>query len=70
MSELLRAAVLFYRSTEFYRVPAALSRDVKVKSINQNAPVKLLFIGVIRHDKGLEFLCNSLAKLGRRHGLS
>ena len=29
----------------FYRVPAALSRDVKVKSINQNAPVKLLFIG-------------------------
>lgn len=48
---------------KFYRVPA-VKVDLSLAGRRRaNDPLKLLFLGVIRYDKGFDILCRSLAKL-------
>lgn len=50
---------------DFYRVPAVASSIPKVIKRDPLAPVKLLFLGVIRFDKGFDILCRCLAELDK-----
>ena len=48
---------------KFYRVPAVQVDLSMVKKSQANNPVKLLFLGLIRYDKGFDILCRSLSEL-------
>lgn len=48
---------------DFYRVPAVASSVPKIVKRDLSGPVRLLFLGVIRFDKGFDILCSCLAEL-------
>lgn len=48
---------------DFYRVPAVSYGVTKVGNRVMSAPVRLLFLGVVRFDKGFDILCSCLAQL-------
>jgi len=48
---------------DFYRVPAARSKSSFIVKKPVNNPVRLLFLGVIRYDKGLDILCSCLSEI-------
>lgn len=47
----------------FYRVPAVHESFKKDKKTDLKMPIRLLFLGVIRYDKGFDILCKSLNEL-------